>query len=551
MLRRGDVRLARAAIVVALGVWIFALCRDARAEAPAPGAPQGALHGNWVLAPEPLTPAAARTSTDALPTLPSLDRIGGPYWFVAAVTVGVPGPYVLDFGSSSTIGRFRHVVLDAEGKLVADVRGGIESTEPNPFFLRHGREVELQPGTYRVITELSSPFLLAEPHPTIAPLDDYRQSIKVSNGLVLLCLGIFVALGVYYAALGGARRRAADALYAGFVLGNTLYNGSALLVFSDLFGMHWFYLVSAPILVSNGLYVLFVMKLLDIEPIAHRGLARAGQGILGLMGLFILIALVRPRWSLELDRIGVAFFATYGLVCAIVRSRQGNISARFYLVAIATLFVLGGSAISLTKTDASYFFVEHLGLIAVTAEAVLLALVLAHQIAMADTERNTALDRAAHHARIARMDALTNLSNRYALELDLVELPLEGSLTFIDLDSLKRYNDEFGHARGDELLRGFARSLTLALGTRGSVYRLAGDEFAVTCPSGDETFVANAIAQSIQILKTQGFKFAGASHGSVLRSETASLEQLKQVADQRMYQQKHTRKSLGPKSSVA
>lgn len=534
----------RGAIVVALGVCLLALCGDAHAGTPA-------LRGHWVEAPGPLTPASVRASTDALPPLAALPLIGGPYWFVGELALDQPGRYVLDFGSSSTIGRFRHVVIDAEGEVVADVHGGIESAEPNPFFLRHGREIDLDAGTYRVMTELSSPFLLAEPHPTVARLNDYRQSIKGGNALVLVCLGIFVGLGVYYAALAAARRRAADALYAIFVLGNILYNGSALLVFPDLLGMHWFYLVSAPILVSNAAYVLFVMKLLDIDPASHPRLARAGLGITLLLGLFILLALARPRWSLELDRVGVAFFASYGLVCAVVRTRQGSSSARFYLVAVAALFLLGGSAISLTKTDASYFFVEHLGLIAVAAEAVLLALVLAHQIAIADTERNTALDRAAHHARIARMDALTSLSNRYALELDLVELPSDGSLTFIDLDSLKRYNDEFGHARGDELLRGFARQLTVALGASGAVYRLAGDEFAVTCPSGDAKFVANAIAQSILALKAQGFKFAGASHGSVRRNETESLEQLKQVADQRMYEQKHTRKSLGPKSSVA
>jgi diguanylate cyclase len=529
--------------VVAVGVCLVALCRDAHARAPA-------LRGHWVQAPAALTPESARTTTDALPVLATIDRIGGPYWFVADLTIDEPGRYVLDFGSSSTIGRFRHVVIDAEGRVLFDVRGGIESADPNPFFLRHGREIDLVAGTYRVITEVSSPFLLAEPYPTIATLNEYQQSIKAGNALVLLCLGIFIALGVYYAALAAARRRAADALYSVFVLGNILYNGSALLVFPDLFGMHWFYLVSAPILVSNTVYIFFVMKLLDIELATHPRLARVGLGIAALLSLFILVALVRPRWSLELDRVGVAFFISYGLVSGVVRMRQGNPSARLYLVAIGVLFLLGGTAISLTGTNKSYFFVEHLGIVAVTAEAILLALVLAHQIATADTERNSALDRAAQNARIARVDALTNLYNRYALEHDLVDLPAEGSLTFIDLDSLKRYNDEYGHAHGDNLLCNFARALTAALGKRGELYRLSGDEFAVTCPSGDTMFVANAIAQSIQTMKAQGFEFAGASHGSVHRRETESLEQLKHVADQRMYEEKHRRKSVGQKRSA-
>jgi diguanylate cyclase (GGDEF)-like protein len=528
--------------VVVVGVCAIALCRDASAHA--------GLRGHWVQAPAALTPESARASTDALPVLATIARIGGPYWYVAELTIDEPGRYVLGFGSSSTIGRFRHIVIDAAGRVLLDARGGIQSAEPNPFFLRHGREIELAAGTYRVITEVSSPFLLAEPHPTIATLSEYQQSIKSGNALVLLCLGIFLGLGVYYSALAAARRRAADALYSVFVLGNILYNGSALLVFPDLFGMHWFYLVSAPILVSNTVYIFFVMKLLDIELATHPRLARAGLAIAGLLSLFIVVALVRPRWSLELDRVGVAFFISYGLVSGVVRMRQGNASARLYLVAIGVLFVLGGTAISLTGTNTSYFFVEHLGILAVTAEAVLLALVLAHQIATADNERNSALDRAAQNARIARVDALTNLYNRYALEHDLVELPAEGSLTFIDLDSLKRYNDEYGHAHGDNLLCCFARSLTAALGKRGELYRLSGDEFAVTCPTGDTTFIAEAIAQSIHAMKAQGFEFAGASHGSVHRRETESLEQLKHVADQRMYEEKHRRKSVGQKRSA-
>src|SRR4051812_9525089 len=220
-MRPGRERVARAALVVAVGLCGVALGRDAHARATA-------LHGHWVQAPAALTPESARSATDALPRLATLGRIGGPYWFAAELEIDQPGRYVLDFGSSSTIGRFRHIVMDAEGRILHDLHGGIESSEANPFFLRHGRELDLTAGSYRVITEVISPFLLADPYPMIAGLSEYQQPIKMGNALVLLCLGIFIALGFYYAALAAARRRSADALYSVFVLGNVLYNGSAL-----------------------------------------------------------------------------------------------------------------------------------------------------------------------------------------------------------------------------------------------------------------------------------------------------------------------------------
>jgi diguanylate cyclase (GGDEF)-like protein len=161
------------------------------------------------------------------------------------------------------------------------------------------------------------------------------------------------------------------------------------------------------------------------------------------------------------------------------------------------------------------------------------------------TERDVAIRDAKVASQLAITDALTGLSNRYALEDELETMPRSGSLTFIDLDSLKRYNDQFGHARGDELLCSFSRSLCEALGGRGAAYRLAGDEFAVICSAGDVAFVSQCIEQAIQCLKHRGFRFAGASYGSVRRSETTSIEQLKRVADLRMYQQKADRKSLG------
>ncbi|WP_394782350.1 7TM-DISM domain-containing protein, partial [Undibacterium sp.] len=290
--------------------------------------------------------------------------------------------YVLDFRSSSTVGRFHHYVFDAQGHLLAQLEGGIQSSAANPFFLRHGREISLAPGNYRLVTELDSPFFLAQPQPYLDTLADYREAIKPGNALVLVCLGVFLGLGFYYATLAMVRRRMAERMYAIFILGNLLYNGTALLVYPDLFGMHWFYMVSVPVLFSNCAYIVFVMELLEIRPGSHPRLYRTGLALLGLFMIFIIAAGFFPNWSLELDRYGVGLFMFYGLAAGISSTRRGNASAKFYLVAIASFLILGLTSISLNRMDAHTLYVEHIGLLAVAVEVFLLALVLSWQFAL-------------------------------------------------------------------------------------------------------------------------------------------------------------------------
>lgn len=495
-------------------------------------APGWAYHGQITLAGSGL-----ESATGVSPT-------GGDFWFEGDFTVERGGRYVLDFKNTSVIGRFRQFIYDDQGRLVDRAEGGIQSSVDNPFFLRHGREFQLAPGKYRLIAELSGPFFLAAPDPYIDTLQHYREAIKPGNALTLIGLGVFLGLGIYYMALALVRRRAAEGMYALFILGNVLFDGSALQVFHDLFGAHWIYLVSLPILFSNCAYVVFVMALLEIRRRTQPRLHKFGVGLLALMGAFILLAAIMPNWSLELDRYGVGLFLTYGLTAGILRAKQGSVSAQLYLVAIAIFFSMGAVAISQSRLDGVYtLYIEHVGLAAVAVEVIMLALVLSYQFAQLHQERQTALERLEHSNRIAHTDALTGLANRYALDIELEQLPLQGSLTFLDLDALKYYNDRFGHARGDELLRTFARVLGNSLASKARLFRIGGDEFAVTCPSGDLEWLEAALAESITEMRNTGFEFAGASAGSVYIYESASKGELKHLADARMYENKRKRKS--------
>ncbi|PKM10604.1 MAG: diguanylate cyclase [Gammaproteobacteria bacterium HGW-Gammaproteobacteria-3] len=519
-------------MTICLMVWSGACLADARE-----------LTGFWYQAPGDWGyQGQADLAMTGLKPVTQVNLTGGHFWQQADFEIKIPGRYVIDFKNTSIIGYFRHIVLDAQRHPIADRQGGIESPAINPFFLRHGREIELAAGHYRLLTELNSPFFLAHPQPYLNTLDLYRQAIKPGNALTLLGLGLFLGLLCYYAAQSVARWNLSAAMYSLFILGNLLFNGSGLLMFSELFGMHWFYLVSLPILFSNIAYVLFVMALLEIRYDSHPRLYTVGLMILALLGGLMVLAAAMPNWSMEIDRYGVGLFLVYGLVAGIARSRDGSKSARLYLCAIGTFFVLGVMSISANGSSVSALYIEHLGLFSVAIEVLLLALVLSYQLAQLAHEKDDAVKRMNHSMYLAHTDNLTGLPNRAALEEALVNLPQQGSLTFIDMDSLKYYNDRFGHECGDALLSALARYLSEHLGGRARAYRLGGDEFAIICEHGDVAWVESRLALATADMRANGFESAGASCGSAHVHEARDSAKLKHMADVRMYQNKRLRK---------
>ncbi len=351
------------------------------------------LSGKWFQPPEGWQYDGRSPATiDGLTPVKDISPTGGRFLLLADFEIDTASRRVLDFKNSSVIGHFHHWVFDSNDRLVVETTGGIQSQADNLFLLRHARELDLAPGHYRLVTEIDSPFFLAEPRPYLDDLKEYHQRIKPWNALALVCMGILLALCIYYAVLAWSQSSVVNAMYAVFILGNLLYNGTALLVYPDLFDLRWFYLISVPILFSNCAYIVFVITLLGIRHATHPRLYRAGLGLLGLFALFILLALAKPNWSLELDRYGVALFMSYGLIAGIVRAREGNASARLYLVANIAFFALGSTAISISKVDSvQAFYVEHLGLVAVTVEGLLLALVLAWQITQLQRAKESAL----------------------------------------------------------------------------------------------------------------------------------------------------------------
>lgn len=151
----------------------------------------------------------------------------------------------------------------------------------------------------------------------------------------------------------------------------------------------------------------------------------------------------------------------------------------------------------------------------------------------------------------ANTDELTKLLNRHAYEDEVREIEslekagnLNDDFVYIsfDLNGLKNANDKFGHAAGDELLRGAASCIKSAFGDYGKIFRTGGDEFQVIMFASTEQleraekdFENDCGNWSGKLSK----KFS-VSYGVVTKKENPkrSVSAIIKLADKRMYRTK-------------
>ena len=150
----------------------------------------------------------------------------------------------------------------------------------------------------------------------------------------------------------------------------------------------------------------------------------------------------------------------------------------------------------------------------------------------------------------ASHDRLTGLMNRAGFEPLLDEAVRQAAgapfcVLFIDLDRFKHVNDSGGHAAGDALLCGIARTLVAGVRKTDTAARLGGDEFAVLlprCPIAQARRLAEELRAALAAyqLEWEGTTYnIGASIGVVaVTGAHADTAEVLRAADHACYEAK-------------
>ena len=157
-----------------------------------------------------------------------------------------------------------------------------------------------------------------------------------------------------------------------------------------------------------------------------------------------------------------------------------------------------------------------------------------------------------HLRHVASHDGLTDLPNRQMLQERLGALlgragrngPMV-ALHFLDLDRFKAVNDQFGHHRGDTVLRTVADHLRSCVGPLDMVARIGGDEFAVLqAPLADRTEASRLAGRIIErigrpiAMDGQEISVSGSIGITLAPADGIDPAQMLRNADMAMYQAK-------------
>lgn len=372
------------------------------------------------------------------------------------------------------------------------------------------------PGVSRVYIQVKTrdPFVFAT---SILDENDFLVAQLEESKYTGIIYGILIAMLLYNLLVYLGIREPYFAYYVLFVLVflimNNSYNGYLFQVFHFTNGDIQNWLNSSSIFLFALAYILFAKSFLDLK-MAHNKLNTVtNYAIYSLLIIAAFSAIVGGyRLHVILSIILLLLTSIYIFSIAIYSWQKGNRSARFFI--LGSIGGLSGSIITsltvmgqLSYSNFMYKAVDYGMLI----DAILLSLALADRIKLTHEEKNIAeMERTIAEAesilakKESKTDVLTGLMNRRAY-YEITEKESNRSLRYhvdmsiiiIDIDYFKEFNDNYGHALGDMVLKHFAKVLKKMKRDCDYAFRLGGDEFLILLPHTSEE-EAVSLAERIQ-----------------------------------------------------
>ena len=214
-----------------------------------------------------------------------------------------------------------------------------------------------------------------------------------------------------------------------------------------------------------------------------------GEGqLFGLKGLLRLLACIIPPAFLVFS-VNMGFVFVEKLLLYRMFPQQA-----WYLPAISLLFTIGSIAVVLTSKDYSLFHFNLATILCFIPLFYSMNRIADSNLSVIDMYICLAVSYSAIsfvflyalyriYWQEAYVDELTNVLNRRALNKRLRTLGRKYSIAMIDIDHFKNFNDTYGHAEGDNVLRFIATNFSSEAESR--VFRYGGEEFTIVFPGID------------------------------------------------------------------
>ncbi|WP_373032593.1 diguanylate cyclase [Sulfurovum sp.] len=333
-----------------------------------------------------------------------------------------------------------------------------------------------------------------------------------------------------------------------FFVMNASYNGYTFMYFlSDQPTVqNWLQAAGIYLFVITAL--LFSSSFLDLEKYHKRLYKITAYLIFLIITIAVLTALFGGyHYHVMLSIIMVMFVSIYIFVMSLYSWLDGNRSARFFLLGVASGLI---GAIITALTVLSFIPFSYMTYKAndfgMLIDAVLLSIALADRVKIS-------LEKTRIVEKESRTDVITGLLNRRAYsEMSFIEyqrlLRHQRALSVIifDVDHFKRVNDTYGHDAGDYILKSVGSIVRGVIREYDYAFRMGGDEFLLLLPETNEK-QASLLAERIRLrienkklVDEHNNKFSvTASFGiSQNRKIDTSIENIVKRADKALYKAK-------------